>query len=65
MGSDTTVQALDGREDVLEGLGPVARDPALAESVVSQRMPEGRATLVEDLLPVSDEQEAGPRQGHA
>ena len=50
-------QALDRREDVVERLGPRATDPLLAERVVAQRVPEGRAALVEDLLAVRDEQQ--------
>ena len=36
----------------------VAADPLLAEGCVAQRVPERRTALVEDLLAVSDEQQA-------
>ena len=38
--------------------GPLPADPLLAERGVAQRVPERRTALVEDLLAMSDEQEA-------
>src|SRR4051794_37102203 len=61
------VEALDRCKDVVESFGPVARDPLLAKSCVTQRVPKGVATLVEDLFAMSDEQEtcAGQPVSHS
>jgi len=50
---------------VIEGAWPVTADPKLAKGVVAQRLPTRRQALAEDLLAVSDEQKACPRQGLA
>jgi hypothetical protein len=50
------VEALDRCEDVLESLRSCAAYPLLAERGLSQRVPERREALVEDLLPVGDEE---------
>src|SRR4051812_34060662 len=53
-----SVQALDRGEHVLELRRPLPAHPLLAESGVPERMAERRATLVEDLLAMSDKQQA-------
>ena len=54
------VQALDRREDVLEPARASAPDPLLTERRIAQRVPERREALIEDLLPMSDEQQPRP-----
>src|SRR3546814_14491192 len=52
-------QALERGEDVLEPCRLRAADPLLAEGGVAQGVAEGGEALVEDLLAVGDEQQAG------
>ena len=59
VGQAAGVEALDRGEDVLEALRPGAADPLLAEGGVAQGVAEGGEALVEDLLAVGDEQQAG------
>ena len=55
------MQALNRREDVLEVLRPMLAHPQLAEARISQRVPKRRSALLQDLLPVGDEQQPAPR----
>src|SRR3546814_16093980 len=52
-------QALDRGVDVLEPCRLRAADPLLAEGGVAQGVAEGGEALVEDLLAVGDEKQAG------
>src|SRR6185437_16545237 len=58
-------QTLDGREDRLELLGPLATYPQVAEQRISQRLLKGGPALGENLFSVGDEQQSGPRQSFA
>jgi hypothetical protein len=53
------VQALDGREDVVEAVGAVAAYPQFAEGWVAQGVAEGGDGLGEDFFSMGDEEEAG------
>ena len=53
---DGCVEALYGREDVIEPLRACFADPELAERCVAQRVSVGREALLENLLAVRDEQ---------
>ena len=46
---------------MLELRGPVTRHPFFAEGGVPQRVAEGRAALIDDLLAVSDEEKPAAR----
>lgn len=54
------VQGLDRGEDVPPPLRTRTPDVQLTESAVAQHLPVNPAGLLQDLLPVCDEQQAGP-----
>ena len=60
--SSAAVKALDRGEDVVESGRARSADPFLAERGVAQRVAECGQALVEDLLAMGDEQQAGPPQ---
>ena len=51
-------EALDGCEHGIEPLRSVLGDPKLTEAWIANGVPEGRPGLLEDLLPMCDEQQS-------
>ncbi len=58
-----TRKRLDGREDVLAALRSLPADEELAEGAVAEHLSESGAALLEEPLPMRDEEEPMPRQG--
>ena len=62
MGEPRRVEALDRGKNMLESLRPRSPHPQLAERRLAEGVPEGAESLREDLLPMGDEQQPGPRE---
>ena len=62
MGKPGRVEALDRGKNVLEALRPCSPHPQLAEGRLPEGVPEGAEGLRENLLPMGDEEQPGPRE---